>query len=128
MNKLLQVASLILVGVSLKVFGAAGDTYVWTGAEDGRWMNAANWTLNGNPATVPPGVPMSEVTTSAAKVDTILSAGLARKGEKVEFGPIATANTTIDFDGLYSIGQITVKAGAPTYTFGTSSSQIMPIE
>ena len=128
MKKLLQVAGLFLVGAALNAFGAAGDTYVWTGAEDGRWMNAANWTLNGNPATVPPGVPMSEVTTSAAKVDTILSAGLARKGEKVEFGPIATANTTIDFDGLYSIGQITVKAGAPTYTFGTSSSQIVPIE
>ena len=128
MNKLLQVASLFSVGVSLSVFGATGDTYVWTGAEDGRWMNAANWTLNGNPATVPPGIPMSEVTTSAAKVDTISAAGLARKGEKVEFGAITTANTTIDFDGLYSIGQITVKAGAPTYTFGTSSSQIMPIE
>ena len=109
-------------------FAASGDTYVWTGAEDGRWMNAANWTHNGVPASVPPGIPMSEVTTSDKKVDTISDAGLARKGEKVEFGACATANTTIDFDGLYSIGQITVKAGAPAYTFGKSATQILPIE
>lgn len=118
----------LVAGATGLVFGAAGDTYVWTGAVDGKWMNAANWTLNGVPASVPPGIPMSEVTTSDKKIDTISAAGLARKGEKVEFGACATANTTIDFDGLYSIGQITVKAGAPAYTFGTSATQILPLE
>jgi len=44
MKKLIALVSAIAAGLALDVFGAAGDTYVWTGnGSDGRWMNAANW-------------------------------------------------------------------------------------
>lgn len=128
MKKLITLVSAIVAGLALDVFGAAGDTYVWTGnGSDGRWMNAANWNLNGSPAAQAPGVPYTEVTT-VDKVDTISAAGQQRLGEKVEFGTLTNGNTTIDLDGLYCIRQITVKASAPTYTFGTSSGQVLPLE
>ena len=108
------------------------DTYVWTGAAgDGRWMTAGNWSVGGSTATRAPGVPESEVTRDEegkTYFDTITAEGLARLGENVEFGPIENGSTTIDFDGLYSINSITVKAGSPTYTFGTSSDQVIPIQ
>jgi autotransporter-associated beta strand protein len=128
MKKLITLVSAIVAGLALDVSGAPGDTYVWTGnGADGKWMNPANWGLNGSPAAQAPGVPYTEVTT-VGKVDTISAAGQQRLGEKVEFGALANGNTTIDLEGLYCIRQITVKAGAPAYTFGTSSEQVLPLE
>lgn len=130
MKTVLRVVSLVWAGISLAAFGAAGDAYVWTGAVDGKWMNPKNWTLNGVEATVAPGVPSSEVDfgTSPKFTHVITDAGKARLGEKVTFGPIGTANTTIDLDGLYCIKDITIAAGAPTYTFGTSADQVLPLQ
>ena len=36
-----------LLGVLACCWSAAAAEYVWTGAEDGYWTNAANWTVSG---------------------------------------------------------------------------------
>ena len=45
----------VLLGALTCGWSAAAAEYVWTGAEDGYWTNAANWTVGGAVATQPPG-------------------------------------------------------------------------
>ncbi|MBO7685122.1 MAG: hypothetical protein J6V72_01980, partial [Kiritimatiellae bacterium] len=45
----------VLLGVLACCWSVAADEYVWTGAADGFWTNAANWTVSGAVATQPPG-------------------------------------------------------------------------
>ena len=119
----------LIATIAAMAAASRADTYVWTGAGgDNAWMTAANWSVGGVTATRAPGVPDSEVTSGRHRKDTISEDGLARLGENVEFGEIANDNTTIDLTGLYSIGNITIKEGAPVYTFGTSSEQTLPLE
>ncbi len=44
-----RVISLALGSLSLAAF--AGRVYTWTGAQDSRWTNPANWTVDGAVAT-----------------------------------------------------------------------------
>ena len=109
--------AVVLLGVLACGWSVAADEYVWTGAADGYWTNAANWTVGGVVATQPPGQigPTSEVTGGSL-------------GDSAVFSQ-ASANTTIDLDGLHSIKDVTVTgASTPAYTFGTSSSQILHLE
>ena len=91
----------------------AALTSTWTGAVSGSWTNAANWTA---------GVPGQYVV-----------AGGVTNGETgctAIFSSVAQgAATTINLDGLVGIKFLTVTgADAPQYTFGTKSTQILPME
>ena len=85
---------------------------VWTGAADACWTNAANW-ANGE---VPGRYYAPDGTLTGAKEMT------------ATFGA-CSGMVEIDLDGLYSIGKVLVTgANAPRYTFGTSTTQVLPIE
>ena len=85
---------------------------VWTGAADACWTNAANW-ANGE---VPGRYYAPDGTLTGTKEMT------------ATFGACSGA-VEIDLDGLFSIGKILVTgANAPRYTFGTSTTQVLPIE
>ena len=89
----------VLVAALCCAAGAA--EYVWTGAEDGYWTNAANWTVGGAVATQPPGqVDLPDGTVGGSLGDTAIFSQ-------------ASANTTIDLAGLHSIKDVTV-TGAST--------------
>ncbi len=94
-----------------------GAEYVWTGAEDGFWTNAANWTVGGAVATQPPGqVDLPDGTVGGSLGDTAVFSR-------------SSANTTINLAGHHSISNVTVTGAAtPCYTFGTSASQILHFE
>ena len=113
--------------VMLFVFGPlslaafAGRTYTWTGAQDSRWTNPANWTVDGAVATVCPGV-VSNV------VDDVFTPQLPTSDTAV-FDATGSLRTTVDLEGLYSIAHVRVTgADAPKYTFGTGISQTLPFE
>lgn len=89
---------------------AFGANSVWTGAENGCWTNAANWTA-GVPGRYY--APDGTLTGSTAETAT--------------FG-ICTGSTTIDLDGVYSIGEVIVTGNGSRYTFGASTTQILPLE
>ena len=86
----------------------AEPAYVWTGAVDGKWMEPGNWIVKGSDPAVSP-------TPSQLQAEAIT----------VEFGAIASANTTIDLEGLVAISNIVIKSGAPKYTFGVSADQVL---
>ncbi len=89
-----------------------GYAATWTGAADACWTNAANWAEGQVPGQYY--APDGTLAGAAEMVAT--------------FGAGAVA-TEIDLDGLYSIGKVTVTgADAPRYTFGTSTTQVLPIE
>lgn len=95
-----------------------GEVWTWTGVRDSHWTNAANWTLNGSAAAFPPGRYLS----SADGKET------GAFDSTVEFGAVAEGNaTTIDLDGFWDVSNIVVKADAPQYQFGTSSSQVLAV-
>ena len=100
----------------LSALSLTAGTYTWTGAQDACWTNAANWTVGGAVATVPPGL----IDTGDAENPTTGDAA-----DAVVFGACAGA-TAIDLSGLHSIAELTVSgADAPQYTFGTAESQVL---
>ena len=107
----------VLLGALTCCWSAAAAEYVWTGAEDGYWTNAANWTVSGAVATQPPGqVDLPDGTVGGDLGDTAVFSQ-------------ASANTTINLAGHHSIFHVTVTgAQTPVYTFGTSDAQILRFE
>ena len=98
----------------------AGETFTWTGAEDAFWTNAANWTVGGAAATRCPGA--LEVADAEGMYPGV-------SGDTAIFGAVAEGvATTVDFDGLFSVGAIRFDEGAPAYTLGTDAEQVIPIE
>lgn len=88
-------------------------TCTWTGAADGCWTNRANWAENEVPGQYyAPNGSLAGVTGDTA----VFGDGLS--GRRV---------TTIDFDGVYSIG-VLITRGAVRYAYGTSTDQYVPIE
>ena len=107
----------VLLGVLAFGWSVAADQYVWTGAADGYWTNAANWTVSGAVPAQPPGqVDLSDGTVGGSLGDIAMFSQ-------------ASANTTINLAGLHSIKDVTVTgASTPVYTFGTSSLQVLRLE
>lgn len=107
-----------IVGLALSVaatVSAAPAEYVWTGAQNAYWTNAANWTVGGAAATDAPGV---RFTTKDWQTFTNLNA-------TASFGAIEEGKpTTINLDGLFFVSNLVVKAGAPKYTFGTAGQYL----
>lgn len=107
-----------IVGLALSVaaaVSAAPAEYVWTGAQDAYWTNAANWRVGGAVATDAPGV---RFTTKDWKTFTNLNA-------TASFGTVEEGKpTTINLDGLFFVSNLVVKAGAPKYTFGTEGQYL----
>lgn len=100
---------------SAVVVSAAPAEYVWTGAQDAYWTNAANWRVGGAVATDAPGV---RFTTKDWKTFTNLNA-------TASFGTVEEGKpTTINLDGLFFVSNLVVKAGAPKYTFGTEGQYL----
>lgn len=111
-----RAAAWALLGCACAAWPARGETYRWTGAADGCWTNAANWTVGGAAATMPPGL----VETGDAAAPTRGSAT-----DAAVFGPCSGA-TTIDLDGLHAVQTVTVAgADAPLYTFGAAAAQVL---
>lgn len=108
----------VVVGLALSVaaaVSAAPAEYVWTGAQNAYWTNAANWTVGGAVATDAPGV---RFTTKDWQTFTNLNA-------TASFGAVADGKpTTINLDGLFFVSNLVVKAGAPKYTFGTEGQYL----
>lgn len=98
------------VTVAAGALTAFGADSTWTGAVDGCWTNAANWTSG-----VPGRYYAPDGTLTGATAET------------ATFGASAGA-TTIDLDGAYSIGEIIVTGAGPRYAFGTSATQVLPLE
>ena len=99
-------------------------TYVWTGAQDAYWTNAANWTVDAAVASRCPGVAMTPGVEKAA-LDARASAEFSSELSVARFEG-GSANTTIDLDGLYMAGQVLVSgASTPTYVFGTGPEQVL---
>lgn len=106
---------------SLSLAAFAGRTYTWTGAQDSRWTNPANWTVDGAVATACPGVVSNEV-------NGVFAPALPSSDTAV-FDSAGAARTTVDLEGLYSVAHVRVTGGdAPKYTFGTGTSQTLPFE
>lgn len=106
---------------------ASAETFVWTGANSGKWTDPGNWTVDGIPASRCPGVPADDAYVTIAGGFT--DKGQARIGDAVEFGQVvAGASVTIDLSGLYCVKAITFKSGCPCYTLGTSAEQVVPLE
>ena len=119
MKKSLIVSFFVLVSAF-----AQADTYVWTGAANAYWTNAANWQVNGDTATVPPGRYI-EINGSGNAITN--GSGKA----VVHFNAACTTGrTTIDLDGLVTVFGVVMDGGAaaPRYTLGTGPSQRLPIE
>lgn len=104
-----------LVLLAAATVSAAPAEYVWTGAQDAYWTNAANWTVGGAVATDAPGV---RFTTKDWQTFTNLNV-------TASFGAVADGKpTTINLDGLFFVSNLVVKAGAPKYTFGTEGQYL----
>ena len=105
----------LVVICSAVVVSAASAEYVWTGAQNAYWTNAANWRVGGAVATDAPGV---RFTTKDWKTFTNLNA-------TASFGTVEEGKpTTINLDGLFFVSNLVVKAGAPKYTFGTEGQYL----
>lgn len=113
-----RIGRCVVVGLALSVavaVSAAPAEYVWTGAQNAYWTNAANWTVGGAVATDAPGV---RFTTKDWQTFTNMNA-------TASFGAVeGGAPTTIDLDGLFFVSNLVVKAGAPKYTFGTEGQYL----
>ena len=114
--------TVLLVSAFCLILGGAafgGGTWYWAGTESGRWDNPANWRVE-------------EGGTLVAAIDCpgVIddgSGGIANNqpGATAVFGAVtAGARTTIDTTNLKSIYAVKVSgADAPSYQFGTSTSQ-----
>ena len=104
----------VIVGLALSVaatVSAAPTEYVWTGAKDAYWTNAANWTVDDAVATDVPGV---RFLTKGPDWKTFTNLNAT-----ASFGAVVDgAPTTINLDGLFFVSNLVVKADAPKYTFG----------
>ena len=100
-----------LVLLAAATVSAAPAEYVWTGAQDAYWTNAANWTVGGAVATDAPGV---RFLTKGPDWQTFTNMNATASFGAVEEGK----PTTINLDGLFFVSNLVVKAGAPKYTFG----------
>lgn len=101
------------------VCGVFADTWVWTGAENGSWTNAANWKVDGAVAEVPPGMYVNPAggTEMAGALDS-----------SAVFGDVAEgAATTIDLDGFWDVSNLVVSASASRYVFGVSGDQSLTV-
>lgn len=87
---------------------ATESTWLGMGG-DNKWTNAGNWS-NGVPG--------------------LLTDGTGAKGDTATFTAVVDgAATTIDLDGLKSIGKLIVTGvAAPIFTFGTDKSQLLGLE
>ena len=104
-----------LVLLAAATVSAAPAEYVWTGAQNAYWTNAANWTVGGVVATDAPGV---RFTTKDWQTVTNMNA-------TASFGTVEEGKpTTINLDGLFFVSNLVVKAGAPKYTFGTEGQYL----
>lgn len=92
---------------------AYGGVSHWSGAEDGHWTNRNNW--------VERIVPGRYAAPYGEREGT--------KGCTAVFGDglDGAAETTVDFDGVYSISNL-LTTGTHRYTYGTSAAQTVPIE
>ncbi len=109
-----------VVGLVLLFTGAvsaAPAEYVWTGAQDAYWTNAANWKVGGAVATDAPGV---RFLTKGPDWRTFTNLNATASFDAVAGG----ARTTVDLDGLFFVSNLVVKAGAPKYTFGTEGQYL----
>ncbi len=110
--KALNVCSRCIVAAAVCAVASSAMAATWTGAADACWTNAANWAEG----TVPGKYFAPDGTLTGAKEMT------------ATFGACSGV-VEIDLDGLYSIGKVHVTgANAPRYTFGTSATQVLPIE
>ena len=96
-----RMISLALCSLSLAAF--AGRVYTWTGAQDSRWTNPANWTVDGAVATACPGVVSNEV-------NGVFAPALPSSDTAV-FDSAGAARTTVDLEGLYSVAHVRVTGG-----------------
>ena len=114
-------ASVACCGLSAQ----AGVVWNWTGAQDAYWTNAANWTVGGEVASTPPGKYLVPGVTDAGKA---FSATNGVFDATAEFGAVTDGNaTTVNLDGFWDVSNLTVKAGAPRYTFGTAATQSLTV-
>ena len=107
----------LVVICSAVVVSAAPAEYVWTGAQDAYWTNAANWRVGGAVATDAPGV---RFLTEGPDWQTFTNLNATASFGTVEEGK----PTTINLDGLFFVSNLVVKAGAPKYTFGTEGQYL----
>ena len=114
-------SGLLLALLVTMVAGFAGaETFTWTGAKDAYWTNAANWTVGGAVATMPPGE-----WRELDKNGNLVTNGV--RNSTAEFGAVASGRMTLNMDGVWIVSNIVVKAGAPKYVFGSDPSQIFTI-
>ena len=115
----------------LSFLTASAEVYVWTGASDAKWTNKDNWTVNGQPAEKFPGVAYSSGhghSTGTANL-TEEWAAWETESDTAVFDATGAARTTIDLGEFFSISNVVIQgADAPSYTFGTSSTQILPLK
>ena len=112
---------ILLALCSLSLAAFAGRVYTWTGAQDSRWTNPANWTVDGAVATACPGVVSNEVNGVFAPAPP--------SSDTAVFDSAGSARTTVDLEGLYSVAHVRVAgADAPKYTFGMGVTQTLPLE
>ena len=110
--KAVNVCSRCIVVAAVCAVASSAMAATWTGAADACWTNAANWAEG----TVPGKYYAPDGTLTGAKEMT------------ATFGACSGV-VEIDLDGLFSIGKVHVTgADAPRYTFGTSTTQVLPIE
>lgn len=99
-----------LVVIWSAIAGVAAPTeYVWTGAQDAYWTNAANWMVGGAVATDVPGrylTPGGEVT----NLDAV-----------AVFDATGRDRATVWLDGHLCVSSVVFRAGAPVYTLGEAS-------
>ena len=96
------------------LLAAAAPEYIWTGAQDAYWTNAANWQVDGQPARVVPGQYFLPNDAAATNRDAI-----------AVFGVSGAERTTVDLAGLHFVSGLVVRAGAPAYTFGSRAGQYL---
>ncbi len=102
----------LALAVALASFATVAPAATWTGAQDAFWTNSANWAEG----TVPGKYYAPDGTLTGTK-------------EMIATFGACTGAVEIDLDGLFSIGKVHVTgADAPRYTFGTSTTQVLPIE
>lgn len=85
---------------------AAPREYVWTGAQDAYWTNAANWAVGG---VVPSDVPGRYLTPGgeATNLDAV-----------AVFDATGGGRATVWLDGHLCVSSVVFRAGAPVYTLG----------
>ena len=116
--KCIESSKILLLCAALTTATALSETYVWTGAKgNNRYDDPGNWTVGGVASTTVPGRYKDSGGTEVGSTE-----------DSVIFGPITGVDSvTIDFANAVSISNFVVQAGAPAYTFGTSSQQTFNI-